>query len=57
LDFDKTLADEDPLGAFVDPGHPRVADKLRIQCRNTLRFVRISCRGSLQLNKTCPSMP
>jgi hypothetical protein len=32
LDFDQTLADENDLGDLVDPGHPRVADELLIQC-------------------------
>ena len=49
LDFDQPLADENDLGNFVDSGHPRVADELRIQCGNAGRLFRISCRGGLPL--------
>jgi len=31
LNFNQSLADEDHLGNFVDPGHPRIADELWIQ--------------------------
>ncbi len=32
LDFDQALAHENNLSNFVDAGHPRLADELRIQC-------------------------
>src|SRR5208283_5059447 len=47
LNFDQPLADEDNLGDFVDPGHPGIADELRIQCGNAGWLFWISCRGSL----------
>jgi hypothetical protein len=31
LDFNQPLAHEDNLGNFVDPGHPGIADELRIK--------------------------
>src|SRR5208282_504956 len=45
LDFNQALADENNLGDFVDPGHPRIADQLWIQCGNAGRLFRISCGG------------
>ena len=49
LNFDQPLADENNLGDFVDPGHPGIADELRIQCGNAGRLFWISGRGSLPL--------
>ncbi len=43
LNLDQTLAHENNLGHFVDRGHPRIADELRIKCGNAGRFVWISC--------------
>src|ERR1035441_3388388 len=52
LNFDETLAHENNLGDFVDPSHPRIADKLRIECRNAGRFFWISRGGRLPLQNT-----
>ena len=45
LNFDQPLAHENNLGDFVDAGHPRIADQLRIECGNAGRFFWIS-RGA-----------
>ncbi len=52
LDFNETLADENNLSDFVDAGHPRIADKLLIQCGNARGLFQISCRGSFPLQQT-----
>ena len=46
LNFDQTLAHENNLGDFVDPGHPRVADELRVECGDAGRLFQISGRCS-----------
>ena len=51
LNFDETLADENNLGDFIDARHPRIADKLRIQCGNASRLFWISGRGGLPFQK------
>lgn len=45
LNFNQPLAHENNFGDFVDAGHPRIADQLRIQCGNAGRFFWIS-RGA-----------
>src|ERR1019366_5113172 len=52
LHFDQALADENNLGNFVDPSHPRIADELRIQGGNAGRVFRISRRSSFPFQKT-----
>src|SRR5208282_5071863 len=47
LDFNQSLADENNFGNFVDSGHPRIADELRVQRGNAGRLLRISCGRGL----------
>ncbi len=42
LDLDQSLAHEDDLGDFGDAGHPGIADQLRIECQQTIRFFGIT---------------
>src|ERR1019366_596583 len=52
LDFYGALTNEDDLGDFIDPGHPGIANQLRIQGRDAVRLLRIAGRGGLPLQHT-----
>ena len=52
LDFYRALTDEDDLGDVIDPGHPGVANQLRIQGRNAVGLLRIAGGGGLPLQHT-----
>ena len=52
LDFNRALADEDHLGDVIDPGHPGIANQLRIQCCNAVRLLRIAGGAGLPLQHT-----
>jgi hypothetical protein len=49
LHLNRTLADEDDLGNFVDAGYPGVADQLRVKPRYTGRLLGIAGRRGLPL--------
>ena len=52
LDFNHALTDEDDLSDFIDPGHPGIANQLRIQSRNAVRLLGIAGGGGLPLQHT-----
>src|ERR1019366_3050316 len=52
LDFYGALTNEDDLGDFIDPRHPGIANQLRIQGRNAVRFLGIAGGAGLPLQHT-----
>ena len=51
LDFDQSLANEHDLSDVGDAGHPGVADQLRIESQQALRFLRIPAGSGLPLQQ------
>src|ERR1035438_10343012 len=49
LNLDQTLADKYHLGNLRNTRYPRIADKLRIQGQQSLRFLWVSARTGLPL--------
>jgi hypothetical protein len=50
--LDETLVDKNHLGNLPNTGHPRIADELGIQGKQSRRFFRVSARRRFPLQQT-----
>src|SRR5437016_5360289 len=51
LNLNQSLADEDDLCDFGDAGHPGVANQLRIQSQQSIRFLCVAAGSGLPLDQ------
>jgi len=56
LNLNQPLANENDLGDFRDPRHPGVANKLRIECQESIRFLGIAARRCFPLDEGARSV-
>src|SRR5207253_11231772 len=55
LNLNQSLADEDDLCDFGNGGHPGVANQLRIQSQQSIRFLCVAAGSGLPLDQAaCP---
>src|SRR5438270_8301823 len=51
LNLNQSLADEDDLCDFGDAGHPGVANQLRVQSQQSIRFLCVAAGSGLPLDQ------